>query len=162
MFCVPQLDKVIGRLADIVPVEDRATEGTDGVKALAHAHIQTGVPRRHILVTHSNWQGVDRLLARLNETLGPDTARDPKEATNGHQIRVCTLNAATGLESPIVFLVGLKSLYEQEQSVRISDDERIELIRDNTRKIYMAITRAGQRIVITYCGELPDWLRARS
>jgi hypothetical protein len=27
-----------------------------------------------------------------------------------------------------------------------------ELIRDNTRKLYMAITRAGQRLVLTYVG----------
>jgi hypothetical protein len=59
-------------------------------------------------------------------------------------------------------LVGLRSLAEQEQSLRISDEERVDLIRDNTRRIYMAITRAGQRIVITYSGELPDWLKLAS
>lgn len=66
------------------------------------------------------------------------------------------LNAATGLESPIVFLVGMRELYEQEQSLRLSEEERLELIRDNTCKLYMAITRAGQRLVITYAGEIPD------
>jgi hypothetical protein len=33
------------------------------------------------------------------------------------------------------------------------------MIRDNTRKLYMAATRAGQRLVITYVGELPDALK---
>jgi ATP-dependent exoDNAse (exonuclease V) beta subunit len=46
--------------------------------------------------------------------------------------------------------MGVHSLYEREQSVRLSDEERLELIRDNTRKLYMACTRAGQRLVITY------------
>ncbi len=68
------------------------------------------------------------------------------------------LIAATGIESPIVFLMGAHELYEQEQSIRLSDEERVELIRDNTRKLYMAITRAGQRLVITYVGSLPDTL----
>lgn len=72
------------------------------------------------------------------------------------------LNAATGLESPIVFLLGMRELYEQEQSLRLSEEERLELIRDNTRKLYMAITRAGQRLVITYAGEIPEVFRRAS
>lgn len=45
-------------------------------------------------------------------------------------------------------------------SLHLSDDEREELIRDNTRKLYyMAATRAGQRLVLMYSGELPDTLK---
>jgi superfamily I DNA/RNA helicase len=124
--------------------------------------VAEGVPRQHILVIHADWRGVERLIARLNAALGPQSAQDPKEAVAGQAIRVCTLNATTGLESPIVFLVGLKTLYEHEQSLRVSDEERVELVRDNTRKVYMAVTRAGQRIVITYAGELPEWLKPSS
>jgi len=58
-----------------------------------------------------------------------------------------------------VFLAGVRALFEQEQSVRLSDEERADLVRDNTRKLYMAITRAGQRLMLTYVGELPDPLR---
>jgi len=47
---------------------------------------------------------------------------------------------------------------EQEQSIRLSDEERAELIRDNTRNLYTAITRAGQRLVIVYVGPLPATL----
>ncbi|MBK8824693.1 MAG: hypothetical protein IPN58_19410 [Anaerolineales bacterium] len=46
-----------------------------------------------------------------------------------------TLNAGAGLESAIVFLAGLRQLFEEEQSLRLSDDEREMLIRDNTKKI---------------------------
>lgn len=120
--------------------------------------VQAGVRRRDILIIHTEWEGVEHLVERLNAALGARAARDPKEPGEKDQIRVCTLNAVTGLESPIVFLAGLKALQEEEQSLRVSDEEREALIRDNTRKIYMAITRAGQRVVITYCGELPDWL----
>jgi ATP-dependent exoDNAse (exonuclease V) beta subunit len=55
--------------------------------------------------------------------------------------------------------MGVRTLYEREQSIRLSDEERLALIRDNTRKLYMACTRAGQRLVITYAGPLPDSLR---
>jgi len=40
---------------------------------------------------------------------------------------VTTLNAGAGLESQIVFLVGLRLLFEEEQSLRLSDEEREEL-----------------------------------
>ena len=73
---------------------------------------------------------------------------------------VLELNAGAGLESPIVFLVGLRDLFEEEQSLRLSDEERESLIRDNTRKLYMAATRAGQRLVLTYAGDLPAVLTA--
>ena len=65
--------------------------------------------------------------------------------------RLTTSHAGTGLESPIVFLVGLPLLV---------DEEREGLIRDNTRKLYMAATRAGQRLVLTYSGELPEVLKS--
>jgi superfamily I DNA/RNA helicase len=156
---VPELDEmpegVVPMLLPLTSPQDEITRVVNEIVKL----VAEGVPRQHILVIHSDWKGVERLLARLNDALGPGSAVDPKEGNGGQAIRVCTLNAATGLESPIVFLVGLKALYEQEQSLRVSDEERVELIRDNTRKVYMAITRAGQRIVITYAGELPVWLR---
>jgi len=59
------------------------------------------------------------------------------------------------LESPIVFLLGVHELYERENCIRLSEEERAELVGENTRKLYMAITRAGQRLVLTYVGELP-------
>ena len=84
---------------------------------------------------------------------------DPKDTYPGDYVRVTTLNAGAGLESPIVFLVGLRELFEEEQSLRLSDEAREDIIRDNTRKIYMAATRAGQRLVFTYVGDLPKMLK---
>ena len=147
-----------GALPFIVQVsseQDEVTRVVNEIRTLC----QSGVALGDILVIHAHWQGVERLSERLQREFGTSAVIDPKDAPKGDQIRVVTLNAATGLESPIVFLCGAHQLYEEEQSVRLSDDERAELIRDNTRKLYMAITRAGQRLVLTYVGELPDILR---
>ena len=51
------------------------------------------------------------------------------------------------MESPIVILVGLRELFEEEQSLRLSEDEREDIIRDSNRKILIAATRDGQRLV---------------
>jgi hypothetical protein len=122
--------------------------------------VEKGLPRRHLLLLHANGQGVNALIQSLNRRLGKDAAMNPKDTCPGNYIRVTTLNAGAGLESPIVFLLGLSHLVEQENSLRIAGGERQVLVRDNSRKIYMAATRAGQRLVLTWVGEIPDLFRA--
>jgi superfamily I DNA/RNA helicase len=139
----------------VIPLTSKQDETTQVINEIRRL-VENGVPRRHILVIHANRAETQATLARLNRTFGPGAAMDPARATPGDQIRVCSLNAAAGLESPIVFLMGVHDLYEEEQSVRLSPEEQTELIRDNTRKLYMAITRAGQRLVLTYVGPLPN------
>jgi superfamily I DNA/RNA helicase len=117
--------------------------------------IRQGLPRNHLLILHANGEGCQALIQAINHRLGNNTALDAKGTYPGNYVRVTTLNAGAGLESPIVFLVGLRELFEEEQSIRLSDDEREDIMRDNTRKIYMAATRAGQRLVVTYVGDYP-------
>jgi hypothetical protein len=152
------LDMPSGATPVIIPLTSEQDEVTRVVNEIREL-FTAGVTPGDILIIHAEWQGVDRLLERLRHEFGPQAAADPKDVRKGNHIRVCTLNAVTGLESPIVFLCGVHGLYEQEQGLRLSDDERAELIRDNTRKLYMAITRAGQRLVLTYVGELPEMLK---
>jgi len=122
--------------------------------------VKQGFPRKHLLLLHSDGWGVKNLIQAIDDRLGKNAALDPKDKYPGDYVRVTTINAGAGLESPIVFLVGLRLLFEEEQSLRLSDEEREGLIRDNTRKLYMAATRAGQRLVLTYSGELPQILRS--
>ncbi|MBI5712273.1 MAG: DEAD/DEAH box helicase [Chloroflexi bacterium] len=149
-----------GTLPTLIPLtsqQDEVTRVVNEIRSLANQ----GIPLSHFLIICTEWQGVNIMLERLQKEFGAQSALDPKEPTSQtNHIRVCTLNAATGIESPIVFLCGVHDLYDAEQSVRLSDDERAELIRDNTRKLYMAVTRAGQRLVLTYVGDVPEWLRA--
>lgn len=117
-------------------------------------------PKKYLLLLHSDGWGVKSLIQVINDQLGKNAALDPKDHYPGDYVRVTTINAGAGLESPIVFLVGLRLPFEEEQSLRLSDEEREGLIRDNTRKLYMAATRAGQRLVLTYSGELPEVLKS--
>ena len=122
--------------------------------------VRHGFPRKHLLLLHSDGWGVKNLIQAIDDRLGKNAALDPKDNYPGDYVRVTTINAGAGLESPVVFLVGLRLLFEEEQSLRLSDEEREGLIRDNTRKLYMAATRAGQRLVLTYSGELPAVLKS--
>ena len=122
--------------------------------------LASGVPQRDILIIDAKSDHTTQLVGRLRNTFGATAARDPRDNDALHDaMRVMTLNASTGLESPIVFVIGVHKLYEREQSIRLSDAERNELIRDNTRKLYMVCTRAGHRLVLTYVGEIPSFLQ---
>lgn len=148
-----------GVLPEIIPL----TSPQDEITRLANevtGFVKQGFPKQHLLLLHSDGNGVKSLVQAINHRLGKDAARDAKNDYPGDYVRVTTLNAGAGLESPIVFLAGLREMFDAEQSLRLSDDEREELIRDNTRKLYMATTRAGQRLVLTYVGELPGVLKA--
>jgi superfamily I DNA/RNA helicase len=107
------------------------------------------------LVLHANARGCEQVIAAIDKKLGRGAALDPKDSHPGNYVRVTTINAGTGLEAPVVFLMGLQQLFEQEDSLRLSKDDRVEQVLSNTRKIYMAATRAGQRLVITYVGQIP-------
>ncbi len=143
-----------GSFPTIVPLNSAQDEITRVVNEVAEL-IQSGFARKNLLILHANGQGCQSLIQEINRRLGKNAAMDPKDIYPGDYVRVTTLNAGAGLESPIVFLVGLRNLFEEEQSLRLSDEEREAIVRANTRKIYMAATRAGQRLVFTYVGDLP-------
>ena len=151
------LDMPHGVLPVVISLTSKQDEVTRVINEIRRLQ-QHGIPWRDILVIHASREETAHITLRLNKAFGAKTAVDPAHDTPDNQIRVCSLNAATGLESPIVFLMGIHDLYETEQSIRLSEEERADLIRDNTRKLYMACTRAGQRLVITYVGSLPTIL----
>jgi superfamily I DNA/RNA helicase len=145
------LNMPTGVFPEIIPLTSPQDEITRLANEVA-GFVKQGYPKKHLLLLHSDGNGVKSLVQAINDRLGKDAARDPKTDYPGDYVRVTTLNAGAGLESPIVFLAGLREMFEAEQSLRLSDDEREALIRDNTRKLYMATTRAGQRLVLTYGG----------
>jgi len=54
------------------------------------------------------------LIHGIDNKLGKDAAVDPKGTYPGNYVRVTMLNSGAGLECPIVFLVGVRRLFEQE------------------------------------------------
>jgi hypothetical protein len=143
-----------GQTPKVIPLNSEQDELARVVNEIRALRAQ-GVPAEHILVIHTDWQGATRVLARLRAEFGNAQVVHPRHATAEPHMRVCQLDSATGLESPIVFLMGSHRLVESEGSLRMSEEERAERVRDTTRRLYMAMTRAGQRLVMTYIGEPP-------
>ncbi len=108
--------------------------------------IETGFPAGRVLVLAADGSMTEPLIQAINRH--GDHAINVQQAFHPNKVKVCSLNAGTGLEAPVVFLVGLDTLFEREEDFALSSGEREERIRDNTRRIYMAMTRASQLLVI--------------
>lgn len=107
-----------------------------------------------LLVLHANSALELALRVSLEKALGAHTVHDAKSGPvpADAYCTVTTLRAATGLEAPVVILLGMTHLLEAEEDTRLSHEERTELRRDHTRMLYMGFTRAGQRLVVLRVG----------
>ena len=128
--------------------QDEITRACNEIASL----IRNGASPGHILVILSDGRRVQNMIAALNKALGRTIAVDPRDSGHASLVRVCSINAATGLEAPIVFLLGPARLLSEESSLRLHPEDRPDLLRDNTRKLYMAFTRAAQRLVLISSG----------
>jgi superfamily I DNA/RNA helicase len=70
------------------------------------------------------------------------------------------LDTATGLEGCNVLLIGVEDLFFSGRVAGLGDDEQAERRDENARKLYMAMTRAGQRLVVVSAQRLPHEMEA--
>lgn len=100
----------------------------------------------------------DRLAQELGEQRIWWFNKDKKLPPLGYgpdYLRLANLETATGLEAEVVFLLGMDSLLaEPALGPDIDDAQRIAL-EANARKLYMAMTRAGRRLVVVSTAPLP-------
>ncbi|MDP0490544.1 MAG: UvrD-helicase domain-containing protein [Verrucomicrobiota bacterium JB023] len=86
----------------------------------------------------------------LEESLLDPQKDDELEKKQG--VTLITLHAAKGLEFPVVFLTGLEEgILPHKRSIEegTKDEER--------RLLYVGITRAQERLMLTYCGKRVKW-----
>lgn len=109
-----------------------------------------GLPLADVLVVAAGRDAFEHhIVDQLNTQLGPDTAALMKEAAPPDTgAGVVHLMAATGLERPIVFLLGLDDLATEETNPLLSPEERRSKAHDHTRLIYVGLTRAIEKLVI--------------
>jgi ATP-dependent DNA helicase UvrD/PcrA len=92
-------------------------------------------------------RGADATLAGFLEelTLTGDEERSQKESSRREAVTLMTLHAAKGLEFPRVFLVGLEEgLLPHQKAV---EEDTVE---EERRLMYVGVTRAQRRLVITH------------
>lgn len=109
-----------------------------------------GVSLGDVLVVAAGRDQFDKqIVDQLNAQLGAGSAalmKDPH--TSEFSTGVVHLMAATGLERPIVFLLGLDDLAAEETNPTLTTEERLGKQLEHTRLIYVGLTRAMSKLVI--------------
>jgi superfamily I DNA/RNA helicase len=100
--------------------------------------------------------GADRVWW-LNER---DQKKEPPEGYGRDYLRMVYVDTATGLEACAVFLLGVEDLFFTGEVPRLDEDEIEELREERARKLYMAMTRAGQKLVVLASQPLPREVEA--
>ena len=111
-----------------------------------------GTPPGDILILCARRHQVSELRDRLTASgLVPDSL-EVTTAERQEHVTLGTLDAATGLERPIVILCGMREFSNHEQNPALPEDERRRHRRHYASRFYMGCTRAMERLVIVTCG----------
>jgi hypothetical protein len=128
-------------LIEVTHVQDESRVAVEQITRL----LEGGARAEEILVVH-HAQG--RLIVPRDTAW---TAVEARAVRRDRGVRICTFDAGTGLEAPYVIVMGVRRLLEPEDDPTFEAD-RAQLILDNTRKLYMAFTRAGHRLMVLWSG----------
>ncbi|HLA33890.1 MAG TPA: DNA/RNA helicase domain-containing protein [Rhodocyclaceae bacterium] len=82
--------------------------------------------------------------------------KSPPQGGGRDYLRLANLETATGLEASVVFLVGIDNLLAAAEPSEHRDDAHQVLREESARKLYMAMTRAGQHLILMLSQPAPE------
>ncbi|WP_181389573.1 UvrD-helicase domain-containing protein [Leucothrix pacifica] len=102
-----------------------------------------------ILVLNADKQSTRFMAQDIREALNiKATTLTGSMSMDTENLRLCDLEAATGIESKIVFITGLEKLFDMEADNKVSERERHSLRITNTHLLHMAMTRASEKLYL--------------
>lgn len=160
-FIKPDLDRMErGSLPQVAYSSTTQDEQKRFVNELKQCIARGDVPLQQIMVLCSESYSPWTLKSFIEREVGSQTVvncNDPKDIHNlGNRIRLMSINSCTGMESGITFVLGIGSLLSQASNLDLGDDEREITYQESIRKLYVAMTRAGQKLVLFSTEKLPD------
>ncbi len=169
-FLRPDFDGMDDGVAPLLVYTDSPQDSIDRlVNELVAAAGPGGVPLHRLLVVAGDRVNRRGLYERLNKVFDgavwwfneKSQKRMPPQGRDADMLRMAYLDTATGLEASIVFLVGIESVMRDDRvgSARVTASATVDR-EERLRKLYMAMTRAAQRLVLLSCETLPPRLEA--
>jgi superfamily I DNA/RNA helicase len=80
------------------------------------------------------------------------------ENLTGDKMKLVTINSCTGMESGMTFVLGAGDLLNKHRNLDLLEDEKDIVRSESYRKLYVAMTRAGQRLVVFSTDRFPEQL----
>lgn len=134
--------------------QDAVDQVANDVATMANQGI---VPLSRVLVLYGDKINKTLLVQEIGKQIGHEKiwwlnkSEHKKQPPNGHEqnyLRVANVDSATGLEANVVILIGIENLLAVADLPGVAADERALQKEENARKLYMAMTRAGQCLTL--------------
>ena len=159
-FIQPNLEKMTrGSKPTVIYIHNAQDEERRFINELAQCVNESSIPLQHIIVLCSDsvspWSVKTLVQAKLGEgtVVNCNDSRDIQEL--GGKVRVMSINSCTGMEAGVIFVLGVGSLLDKVNNLDLNEDEKAVVDQESTRKLYVAMTRAGQKLVLFSTETLP-------
>lgn len=157
-FIKPDMEKMRrGRKPVVIYRENPQDELKIFIEKLAQVVKSRMTPLHQIMILRGDGVNPDRLLKAIEKELGTGTVFNCNR--RGYwmvdRIKLLTINSCTGMEAAVVFVVGAGSLLARVENIELSGDERSRLQDELARKLYVAMTRASQKLLLFSTEKLP-------
>ncbi|MEO0442331.1 MAG: UvrD-helicase domain-containing protein [Pseudomonadota bacterium] len=160
-FIQPDLDKMeTGSKPQIIYNTRSQDEQKRFLNELKDCIAESHIPLQQIIVLCSDTISPWAMKRCIEGALGKGSVvncnqREDLEQNLGNKIRLMTINSCTGMEAGIVFVLGVGDLLNQANNLDLNSEEQAISHQQSTRKLYVAMTRAGQKLVLFSTAKLP-------
>lgn len=153
-------DKTITyRHPELLHFQSDKDEETRLIKEI-HNLNKAGITAKDILIITSDSSNAHLLASAIRQNLKLSVDLPTLSNNNPDALQVCPLDFATGLERPYVFIIGIHHLFSDDllSENKKTNESHARLI-ENTRKLYMGMTRASQKLTLMMvCDDIPEAL----
>jgi len=165
-FIQPDLEKMTrGRKPQVIYNASPQDEQKRFLNELHNCVGEGEIPLQQIIILCSETVNPWRLKPVIERALGKGSVvncNDRNDLTEnlGGKIRLMSINGCTGMEAGIIFVLGAGRLLNKSNNLDLSDDEKVVVQQESTSKLYVAMTRAGQKLVLFSTEKFPENVEA--
>ncbi len=165
-FIQPDLDKMEhGSRPQIIYSANFQDEQKRFLNEITDCIVNSKVPLQQIIVLCSEAVNPWSLKSIVEVALGKGSVvncndRNDLAQNLGDKIRLMSINSCTGMEAGTIFVLGIGDLLDKANNLDLSNEEKVVVQQETTRKLYVAMTRAGQKLVLFSTEKLPENVEA--
>ena len=116
--------------------------------------INNGVALEDILLISVRNEAIPHYEKIFKQTLNIPTIELKGRHQQKKELGICSLLHAHGQKASYVFILGIHHIYEEEKQSGLGTDEYKALLRDNTKKLTIAMTCAKKELTLFLTSEL--------